>query len=547
MGPTYAAQNFVSRVEERLPRILASEERVLAGSTAADVTYTVTLYGSLAQTGKGHLTDAAILSVLGESRTTILWEKDKELPGHNNGMLFVANLPMTSGPHPVYAHVYYSVGGGAIRDGRLSDLNSITAVAEGASQREGCPLEANARTHRDSQVSTPHQTGNPANVLAPDLAFLAGLPEEPEIATGDTGSPYKDFDSFNRIVEYCGVHQLDLAEFVFSMEDPGLRDYLLEIWDAMRASVAHGLAKSHPVEAAGSLLYPRKAYIYNKRALTIEDDLLSQAKAENDSEDRGTSPASTRRLESLRKRLLIQAFSLAVSEENGSASGDIVTAPTCGACGVVPGLFYYYQREFGLSDTDMASALAVGGLVGNIAKCYGSISGAEAGCQAEVGVATSMAAAGVVHLLFRIDGTNPHECLGRYLKAVEFAAVSALEHQLGLTCDPVRGLVVVPCIERNGFAALRADDCAETAYQGLYDGLVSYDEVVETMVVTGRALPTEYRESSLGGLAKTYCMDETSSKVPTLKVQEAKELSESAGEKGPTSTSTHMEEAGSPK
>lgn len=563
MGPSYAAQDFASRVEKRLPGILEAEEKALPGSSFSDVTYTVTLYGSLAQTGKGHLTDAAILEVLGRSRTTIVWEKEKQFSRHPNGLLFVAHLPARAGEGEgaaatttaaaptvaVYAHVYYSIGGGALEDGKLADLDFLVTTDKQPAKYTGCPLEDSLWARSNSQVFLEQQLHSaqtaPADAPAEAIS-LAGATEDPAPAKASPGggdSPYKAFSSFRSVVDYCRTHQLDLAEFVFAMEGPELQDYLLGIWNAMRSAVAHGLAKTHNVEAAGDLNYPRKAYIYNSRALEIEETILRAGGA--DGGDRGENrmdAASRRRLESLTKRLLIQAYALAVSEENGSASGDIVTAPTCGACGVVPGLFYYYQREFGFSDADMVSALAVAGIVGNIAKCYGSISGAEAGCQAEVGVATSMAAAGVVHLLFKLDNVDPHDCLGRYLSSVEFAALTALEHQLGLTCDPVRGLVVVPCIERNGFAALRADDCAETGYQGVYEGLLSYDEVVETMVVTGRALPMEYRESAKGGLAKTYCMDETDGGIRALIEKEAKELTEGAEEPDKESDVAPIEE-----
>jgi L-serine dehydratase len=195
--------------------------------------------------------------------------------------------------------------------------------------------------------------------------------------------------------------------------------------------------------------------------------------------------------DSLRSRGLVFAYALAVSEENASG-GKIVTAPTCGACGVVPAVLYHLQKSRDFSDARILRALATAGLVGNIVKYNASISGAEAGCQAEVGVACSMASAAASQLF----GGSPAQ--------IEYAAEMGLEHHLGMTCDPVCGLVQIPCIERNAYAAARALDA--NIYSAFTDGhhRVSFDKVVEVMKQTGHDLPSLYKETSEGGLAKNY-------------------------------------------
>ncbi|GIQ83848.1 MmgE/PrpD family protein [Kipferlia bialata] len=198
---------------------------------------------------------------------------------------------------------------------------------------------------------------------------------------------------------------------------------------------------------------------------------------------------------SRRRTSLVNAYAHAVSEQNASANV-VVTAPTCGSCGVLPAVLVYLKDELGLSDCDIINAIAVAGLVGNVAKANSSISGAEVGCQGEVGVATSMAAAAAAYLM----GGGPQQ--------IETAAESALEHQLGLICDPVHGKVIVPCIERNGHAALRALDCADLALMGEGNHLVSYDECVHSMKLSGLDMHSRYKETSEGGLALTFDMDQ---------------------------------------
>jgi L-serine dehydratase len=187
----------------------------------------------------------------------------------------------------------------------------------------------------------------------------------------------------------------------------------------------------------------------------------------------------------------LPVYALAVAEEN-AAGGVVVTAPTCGACGVLPAVLKFIQENVQASQQDILHALATAGLVGNLIKHNASISGAEVGCQGEIGAACAMAAAAAMQLL------------GGSIRQVEYAAEMGLEHHLGLTCDPVDGLVQIPCIERNVFAALRALSCAR--YASFTDGShrVSFDEVVGVMKETGHNLPSLYRETSKGGLAKIY-------------------------------------------
>lgn len=252
-------------------------------------------------------------------------------------------------------------------------------------------------------------------------------------------------------------------EYVEDREGKEIWDYLAEIWKVMRAAVERGLENEGVLE--GPLHLRRKAAVYYIKAMGYKANLQSRG--------------------------LVFAYALAASEENASG-GTIVTAPTCGACGVVPGVLYYLQQSRQFSDMRMYRALATAGLIGNIVKQNASISGAEAGCQAEVGVACAMAAAASNQLF----GGSPIQN--------EYAAEMGLEHHLGLTCDPVCGLVQIPCIERNAYAAARALDA--NIYAAYSDGQhrVSFDHVVEVMKETGHDLPSLYKETSKGGLAKDW-------------------------------------------
>lgn len=245
--------------------------------------------------------------------------------------------------------------------------------------------------------------------------------------------------------------------------EAGIEEYLTEIFDQMMETVAVGLRTEG--------ILPSKLQL--KRV----------AKELNDQAQKVTDPA-------LKDKLLISSYAYAVNEQNSSGNL-IVTSPTCGACGVVPAVLRYYYDK-GFEKKKLVEALMVGGVIGNLVKQNATISGAEGGCQAEVGTACAMAAAATTYLL---DGT---------LKMIEYAAEVAIEHHLGLTCDPVAGLVQIPCIERNAVAALRAIDSAQLAMAliPIKKAAVSLDVVIQTMKETGQDLAVEYRETSLGGLAK---------------------------------------------
>ena len=252
-------------------------------------------------------------------------------------------------------------------------------------------------------------------------------------------------------------------EYVEECEGSEIWDHLDNVWEAMKAAVERGLDNEGILP--GPLSLHRKACSYHIKA-----------KGHN---------------ASLRSRGLIFAYALAVSEEN-AAGGEIVTAPTCGSCGVVPAVLYHLKKSREFSRNRILRALATAGLVGNIVKKNASISGAEVGCQGEVGVACAMAAAAASQLF----GGSPAQ--------IEYAAEMGLEHHLGMTCDPVCGLVQIPCIERNALAAARALDA--NIYSSFTDGIhrVSFDRVVQVMKETGHDLPSLYKETGEGGLAKGH-------------------------------------------
>lgn len=376
MGPRKAAELY----KERFPDAVA---------------YRVTLYGSLSATGKGHMTDRAILDVLGEEKTEIIWSKEF-LSFHPNGMKFEVMLNEDFAE----AWTVYSVGGGALAE---EGENSI---------------------------------------------------ELPEVYAMNT---------MTEILQYCEWSGKGYWEYVEECEGPEIWDYLREVWQTMRESVERGLDAEGVLP--GPLNLRRKAYSYHVRAMGYKDNL--------------------------RTRGLVFSYALAVSEENASG-GKIVTAPTCGSCGVVPSVLYHLWKSRAFSEQRILKALATAALFGNVVKTNASISGAEVGCQGEVGVACAMASAAANQLF----GGSPAQ--------IEYAAEMGLEHHLGMTCDPVCGLVQIPCIERNAYAAARALDA--NIYSSFTDGVhrVSFDKVVEVMKQTGHDLPSLYKETSEGGLAKDY-------------------------------------------
>lgn len=363
------------------------------------VSFKVTLYGSLAATGKGHMTDASIIDELEPvAPVEIIWEPSVFLPFHPNGMNFKA-LDIegnVSGDWTVY-----SVGGGALSEGIENDRFATEEVY--------------------------------------------GL------------------DKLTDIMHWCEDNGRSYWEYVGECEGPEIWDYLNEAWKAMQEAVERGI--DHEGVLPGPLNLARKAPTYYVKATGYK--------------------------KSLQTRGLVYAYALAVSEENASG-GQIVTAPTCGASGVVPAVLYHLYKGHEFTDKRILHAMATAGIIGNIVKQNASISGADVGCQGEVGVACAMAAAAACQLF----GGSPSQ--------IEYSAEMALEHHLGMTCDPVCGLVQIPCIERNAFAATRALDA--NLYAAFSDGKhrVSFDKVVDVLRQTGHDIPSLYKETSEGGLAKGF-------------------------------------------
>jgi L-serine dehydratase len=362
--------------------------------------FEITLYGSLAATGKGHMTDIAIEDVLNKvGDVKIIWQPSVFLPYHPNGMKFSC---FDANHHLEDEWTVYSIGGGALSEGK---------------------------------------------------------------PTGDLfeGGDIYDMNTLADIQKWCEESGRAYWEYVDQCEDPSIWDYLQEVWKMMQAEVERGL--EHEGRLPGPLNLPRKAPTYYIKASGYK--------------------------QSLQSRGFVYAYALAASEENASG-GTIVTAPTCGACGVLPAVLYHLSKGHGFSDIKIIHALATAGLFGNIVKQNASISGADVGCQGEVGVASAMASAAACQLF----GGSPAQ--------IEYAAEMGLEHHLGMTCDPVCGLVQIPCIERNAFAATRALDA--NLYAAFSDGKhrVSFDRVVKVMKQTGHDLPSLYKETSEGGLAKGY-------------------------------------------
>lgn len=359
---------------------------------AKDATrFRVTLYGSLAATGRGHFTDRAVMRVLGDE-TEIVWKPGELLPLHPNGVLFEA---WAADGMALAPWTCYSVGGGAIR------------------------TEA-----------------------------------------GDESKDVYAYASMREILACCEDAGLPMWQLVEDAEGSEIVSYLEKALATMWRAIDAGL--KHDGVLPGGLKLPRRARQFYRKARMQQKDF--------------------------RRTGLVTAYATAVAEENASL-GTVVTAPTCGSCGVVPAVLRYLRETLGCDALELVHALEIAGLFGNIVKRNGSISGAEVGCQGEIGVACAMAAAAAAYLY---GGTAP-QC--------ELAAEVGLEHFLGLTCDPVLGLVQIPCIERNAIAANRALVAAEMAI--LSDGRhrISFDDVVKTMLRTGHDLPSLYRETSGGGLA----------------------------------------------
>ncbi|CCV64147.1 L-serine dehydratase, iron-sulfur-dependent, single chain form [Alteracholeplasma palmae J233] len=381
-----------------------SSSHTMAPSNAASIIlsryqeaqkFEITLYNSLALTGKGHLTDEAIIKALPEKEVIFKFEIDKDK--HPNTMIFkVFNKDNTE----IASHEVLSVGGG-----------KIVFVGE------------------EESIPNIYPQG-----------------------------------SFKEISKYCKDRKINLYQYVKVIEGDEIDDFLYLIWETMKESIKRGLMTQGILP--GNLKVVRKAPSLITKKLKNEVSEITENR-------------------------LISAYAFAVNEENASG-GKIVTAPTCGACGVLPAVLYYMQEKHHFSDQKIIEALATASVFGNLIKHNASISGAVAGCQAEVGSACSMAAAAHASL-FNLS-----------IDKQEYAAEIAMEHHLGLTCDPVNGFVQIPCIERNAVAALRAVDACGLAFFLSDSRKISFDTVIETMYQTGLDMHSHYKETSEGGLAKYY-------------------------------------------
>lgn len=395
MGPEKAAVKFRKFVESK---------------HGNRIRYRVELYGSLAATGKGHLTDYIVQERLQNEKkdnVEVIFMPEKVYDFHTNGLKFYA-YEENDGEcsNLLEEKLYFSVGGGSVIDG--------TEIEE----------KKGKITREETKVEVyPHK-------------------------------------NFKEIEEYCIKENITLPEYVEKYEGKEIWEYFEKIWETMDKTIEKGLSTKGYLP--GKLKVERKAATFYKK---FKKSPIRDTKGR------------------------IYSYALAVSEENASA-GRVVTAPTCGASGIIPAILKTYQRENDLSEKEILNALAVAGVIGNVYKKNASISGAEVGCQGEVGVACSMGAGMAAYIM------------GADIKRIEYAAEIAMEHCLGMTCDPMLGYVQIPCIERNAIYAAKAIDCAYYSIMSDEAHLISLDEVVETMLQTGKDLHANYKETSLAGLAK---------------------------------------------
>ena len=372
----------------------------------------VVLYGSLAFTGRGHLTDKAIIDEFSPIPCVVLFDIHSKVDFPNT-----MDISLTFNDGKVLTKRAYSLGGGAIS------------------------IEGDYEDNEDDVY------------------------------------PQKDFAEIRRYLKFL---KMSLEEYVEHYEGKQIWDYLREVYHVMLDSIDRGLNAEGLIP--GKLKVPRRA----KSFLT---------------------PSHLNESSSSRSYRLLSAYAFATSEENASG-GLVVTAPTCGSAGVLPSVLKYNQGRYNYTEDQIIKALAVAGVIGNVVKMNGSISGAEAGCQAEIGTACSMAAAAITYLK------------GFSLDQIEYAAEAAMEHSLGLTCDPVGGYVQIPCIERNAVAAVKAISACYLAEYASSTHRVSFDMIVQTMIDTGRDLKKAYRETSKGGLAIDY--DKAIRKLKKQKMQAIK-------------------------
>ena len=378
MGPVAAAKRFLGECPDA-PR------------------YKVILYGSLAKTGRGHMTDEAIGRVFEDKQYEIIFDYDTPTDRHPNTMDVIA----FDGEREIKRTHFYSIGGGEI-------------VADGEAETEHASIY-------------PHR-------------------------------------SFTEISKLCRKRDIRLWQYVEECEGEEIWEYLSEVWRVMREAIKRGIEAEGVLH--GGLGTQRKArYLFRQRHIDENEETKTNR--------------------------LICAYAFAVSEEN-AGGGMIVTAPTCGACGVVPAVLKFLQPKRNFTERQILQALATASLIGNLIKTNASISGAECGCQAEIGTACAMAAAAAAEL-YELD-----------LDQIEYAAEMSIEHHLGLTCDPIGGLVQIPCIERNAIAAMRALNAVNLADFLADSRKISFDMIVDTMYETGKDLKVIYRETAEGGLAKLF-------------------------------------------
>ena len=356
--------------------------------------FRVHLYGSLAATGKGHLTDYIIIKTLAPKEVEIVWEPQVVKEFHTNGMKLEA---LDADKNVVDEWEVFSIGGGSLAEEGKRDQSSASVY--------------------------PH-------------------------------------DNLEDIIEWCRTNHKNFVDYVKEYDDDDIMDYLREIRIAMRKSVDEGLKATEVIP--GKLKLARKARNFH-RQYQVNKQLTS----------------------------MLYAYALAGAEQNASGF-EIVTAPTCGSAGVLPAVLFTLQDYYGFDDEAIEEGLAVAGLMGVVVKQNASVSGAEVGCQGEVGVACAMAAAAAAFIK------------GGPLRKVEYAAEIGLEHHLGMTCDPAYGYVQIPCIERNAMGAQRALDAAN--YALLSDGVhhIKFDQIVKIMDETGRDMMEKYKETAKGGIALLY-------------------------------------------
>ncbi len=387
MGPARAASIFKQQTADKA------------------ASFRVTLFGSLAATGKGHLTDIVIEKIFTAALVEIVWKPNETLPLHPNGMRFEA---LDKNSAVIRTWEAYSVGGGAVRDADNWEK--------------------------------------------------------------DTKSVYS-LSTMDEILAWCNENGTSLWEFVEYSEGSEISSFLENIWQTMEHTLKQGLCNEGLLP--GTLHLARKAASYHIKAINASHAVRTIGS--------------------------VFAYALAVSEEN-AAGRIVVTAPTCGSAGVLPATLYYLRETYRFDEKRILRALATAGLIGNLVKKNASISGAEVGCQGEIGTACAMSSAAAAQLL---GGTVPQ---------IEYAAEMGMEHHLGLTCDPVEGYVQIPCIERNAVAAGRALHSATFALFSDGHHRISFDEVVQTMKETGLDMGDCYKETARCGLARHWLDSESGAK-----------------------------------